>query len=158
MRHKPIGRAFGFDLIRGLAERQRFGLCKHVRDQHVVMRPQRIERSGERNEIARNKPRTLMYELIERMLSVGAGLAPIDWPGVIVDARAIERDVLAVALHSELLEICGKSFQILLVGEYGDSLGAKEIVVPDANQAHQHRQIALERCSAEMLVDLMEAA
>ena len=66
--------------------------------------------------------------------------------------------MLAVALHGELLEICGKSFQILLVGQYGDGLGAEEIVVPDADQAHQHRQIALERRSAEMLVDLMEAA
>ena len=66
--------------------------------------------------------------------------------------------MLAVTLHGELLEIGGKALQILLVGQHGDGLGAEEVVVPDAKQTHQHRQIALERRGAEMLVHLMEAA
>src|ERR1700724_201736 len=37
------------------------------------------------------------------------------------------------------------ALQILLIGEHGDSLGAKEVIVPDGEQAHQHRQVAIER-------------
>ncbi len=65
--------------------------------------------------------------------------------------------MLAVALHGELLEIGRKALQILLVGQHGDGLGAEEVVVPEAEQAHQHRQVALERRGAEMLVHLVEA-
>ena len=65
--------------------------------------------------------------------------------------------MLAVALHGELLEIGGKALQILLIGQHGDGLGAEEIVVPDGEQAQQHRQVALKRRGAEMLVHRMEA-
>ena len=40
-----------------------------------------------------------MDELIERVLAIGARLAPIDGTGLIVDVRALQRYVLAVALH-----------------------------------------------------------
>ena len=73
-----------------------------------------------------------MDQLIEGMLAVGARLAPIDRAGVVVDPRAVERHMLAVALHGELLEIGGKALQILFVGQDGDGLGAEEIVVPEA--------------------------
>ena len=72
-----------------------------------------------------------MDQLIERMLTVGTRLAPKDRPGIIIDLHAIERDVLTVALHGELLEIRGKPLQILFVGQHGTSLGAEEIIVPD---------------------------
>ena len=65
--------------------------------------------------------------------------------------------MLAVALHGQLLQIGRKALQVLLVGQDRDGLGAEEIVVPDGQQAHEHRQIALERRGAEMLVHLMEA-
>ena len=65
--------------------------------------------------------------------------------------------MLAVALHGQLLEIGGESFQVLLVRQYGDRLGAEEIVVPDAQKPHQHRQVALERGGAEVLVHLVKA-
>ena len=65
--------------------------------------------------------------------------------------------MLAVALHGELLEIGGEALEILLVGQHGHGLGAEEIVVPDGEQAHQHRQVALEGRGAEVLVHLMEA-
>ena len=158
MRHQPVGRAFRFDLFRGLAERQRLGLREDVGDQHVVMGAQRIERPGEGDEIARYEARTLMDQLVERMLAVGSRFAPKDRPGVVIDPRAFERDVLAVTLHGELLEIGGKPLQILFVGQYSDRLGAEEIIVPDADETHQHRQIAREWRGAKMLVHLMEAA
>ena len=71
-----------------LAERQRLGLRKNVGDQNVVMRAQRIERLAERDEVARNQSRSLVNELIERMLAVGPGLAPVNRPGLVVDLAA----------------------------------------------------------------------
>ncbi len=117
----------------------------------------RIQRFAERDEVAGDEPRALMDQLVEGVLAVGSRLAPIDGAGRVSDFRAVERDVFAVALHRQLLQIGWKSLQILLVGQHGDGLRAEEIVVPDAEQAHEHRQVALERRGAEMLVHLVEA-
>ena len=87
VRHEPVGRAFGLDLLGRLAERQRFGLREDVRQQHVVMPAERIERLAEGDEVARNEPRALVNQLIERVLAVGARLAPVDRPGVASDRR-----------------------------------------------------------------------
>ena len=75
--------------------------------------------------------RALMDQLVERVLTVGAGLAPIDRSGLIVDARAVERDAFAVALHGELLQIRREALQVLVVGQNGNGLRAEEVVVPD---------------------------
>src|SRR5450755_205671 len=91
------------------------------------------------------------------MLSVGSRLAPIDWPSLVLDLLAVERNVLAVALHCELLKISRKSFEVLLVRQDSDGLRAKEVVVPKPQQTHQHRQISLKRRSTEVLVHLVEA-
>ena len=64
--------------------------------------------------------------------------------------------MLAVGLHRELLQIGRKALQILLVGKDADRLRAEEVVVPDREQAHDHRQVAFERRGAEMLVDRVE--
>lgn len=45
---------------------------------------------------------TLVDELVEGMLPIGAGLAPHDWSGVVVDAGSILGDVLPVGLHVPL--------------------------------------------------------
>ena len=89
VRHEPVRRAFGFDFAGRLAERQRFALREHVGDQDVVMRAQRVERLDEGDEVARNQPRALMDQLVERVLAVGAGLAPVDRAGVVLDRRAV---------------------------------------------------------------------
>ena len=65
--------------------------------------------------------------------------------------------MLAVALHRQLLQIGRESLQVLLVRQHGDGLGAEEVRVPDAEQAHQHRQVLLERRGAEVLVHLVKA-
>ena len=57
--------------------------------------------------------------------------------------------MLAVALHRQLLEIGREALQVLLVGQHRDRLGAEEIVVPDGQEAHEHRQVALERVRCE---------
>ena len=98
-----------------------------------------------------------MDKLIEGVLAVGTGLAPINRAGLVCDAVAVERHMLAVALHRQLLEIGGKPFQVLLVGKNPDGMRPEKVVVPDRQQTHQHRQIALERRRPEMLVHLVKA-
>ena len=66
--------------------------------------------------------------------------------------------LLAVALHLQLLEIGGKAREPLVVGDHRLRRVAEDVAVPDAEQPHQHRDVALDRRRAEMLVDLVGAA
>src|SRR5579883_1355481 len=131
MRHQPLRRALGFDLLRSLAEGERLGLGENVGGQQIVMASERVQRAAEGDEVGRNQLGSLMNQLVEGMLSVGAGLAPENRPGLIIDLPPVERHVLAVGFHRELLQVGRKSLQILIVGKYAYSLGAEEVVVPD---------------------------
>src|SRR4029077_17535311 len=132
MRQEPIWRPFRPDLSGSFAEGQRLALCEDIGKQHVMMPTQRIEGLDECDEIAGYKSRPLMDQLIEGMLTVGPRLAPVDRPGVVVDCDSVDRHMLTVALHGELLEIGGKALQILLIWQHGDGLRLEEIVVPHA--------------------------
>src|SRR5215469_11797698 len=158
MRHEPVLRAFGFDLFHRLTERERLALRKNIGEQHVVMPAERVQRLCKGNEVAGNQARTLVNELIERVLAVGAGLAPIDGPGWAVDMLTFKRDMFPVAFHGQLLKVSGETLQILFVRQHCNGFRSKEIGVPDSEQAKQNGQIALKRSSAEVLVHLMEAA
>ena len=80
MWHQPIGRAFRADFRRGFAEGKGFALGEDIGQQLVVLLAQRVERLAERDEVARDQPRSLMDQLIEGMLAVGARFAPVDRP------------------------------------------------------------------------------
>ena len=121
------------------------------------MTAERGERFGKGDEVAGDDPRALMDKLIEGMLAVGAGFAPVDRAGVGGNPGAVQGDVFAVALHGQLLEVGGEALKVLLVGQHGHCLGVEEIIVPDREQPHQHRQVFLERRCAEMFIHLVEA-
>src|SRR5712691_2490158 len=123
MRHEPIRCALGFDLLGRLPEGQRFGLSEHVRQEHVVVPTKRVERLVERYEVAGNESRSLMNQLIEGMLAIGSRLTPVDGAGIVADSLAVQGDVLAVALHGQLLQIGWESLQVLLVRQHRDGLG-----------------------------------
>src|SRR3954449_3555271 len=131
VRYQPVGRAFVSDFHRRLAEGEGFALGKDIGQQHVVLLSEWVQWLGEGDEVAGDQARSQMNQLVEGMLAVGAGLAPIDRPGVAPDRRAREGDALAVALHRQLLQMGGKALQVLLVGEDPDRLRAEEVVVPD---------------------------
>src|SRR5271156_6658563 len=131
MRDEPVRRAFLLHLLGRLAEGERLGLREHVCQQHIVVTADRIERLRERDEVARDEFSSLMDQLVERMLAVGSRLAPINCAGLIIHMRAVECDVLSIALHRQLLQIRGETLQVLLVGEHAGSLRAEEISVPD---------------------------
>src|SRR4029453_18187554 len=123
-----------------------------------MMPAERGKRLTKPDEITWDQPRSLMDQLVKRMLTVGSRLAPIDGTGIVIDFFAIERHMFAVALHRQLLQISRKALEILLIGQDRHGLCAEEIVVPDSQEAHEHRQIALEGSGAEMFVHLMEAS
>src|SRR6516165_5339724 len=116
-----------------------------------------VESLSESDEIARDQARTLVDQLIEGMLTIGSRLAPVDRSGVVIDRGTVKRHVLAVALHSKLLEVGGEPLQILLVRKDSDRLGTKEVVVPNCKQAHENREVAIEGRCTKMFVHLMEA-
>src|SRR5207249_4086055 len=130
MRHEPIRRALSLDLVGRLTEGQGFGLSEHVCQEYVVVPAKRVERPVERDEVAWNESRSLMNQLVERVLAICAWFAPIDRAGIVRDFVTVERDVFAVAFHRQLLQIGCKSFQVLLVRKNRDGLGTEEIVVP----------------------------
>src|SRR5215471_2282120 len=119
---------------------------------------ERIEGLAEADEITGDELGPLMYQLVERVLAVRSRLTPDDWPRLIVDARAIQRHVLAVALHGQLLQIGRKALEILLVGEDADCLRPEKVVVPDGEEPHEDRQVAGQWCSTKVLVHGVEAA
>src|SRR5271156_5507033 len=101
-----------------------------------MMATEWIKRRVERNEVAGNEACPLMNQLIERVLTIGARLAPIDGTGRVVNRSPIERNVFAIALHGQLLQVGRKPLQILLVGQYRDGLGSEEVVIPNREKAH----------------------
>jgi hypothetical protein len=66
---------------------------------------ERIQGFCEPDEIARNQLGALVDELVKRVLAVGARLAPVNRSCLVIDLHALECDVLAVALHGELLQV-----------------------------------------------------
>src|SRR5215468_9854511 len=115
-----------------------------------------VQRLGKGNEVARNDPGALMNQLVERMLAVRSWLAPVNRSRIARDWFPVECYVLSVALHRQLLQICWKAFQVLLVRQYGYCLRVKEVVVPKGQQSHEYGHVRLEGRSTEMLVHLMK--
>jgi len=111
-----------------------------------------------RQEITRDKLGALMDKLEEGVLPVGARLPPDDGTGGVAQKLTGAADAFAVAFHVALLEVCREVFQVLFIGQDGVGLRAKEVVVPDAQQRHEHGNVLRERSAAEVLVSRVSAA
>ncbi len=112
---------------------------------------------GDGDKVRRHQTCALVDELVERVLAVGAGLAPEDLAGVGGGGRTIPAHTLAVGLHGELLQVGREAVEVLRVGKNGVALRAKEVGVPDVEQTHQRGNVLLEGGSAHVLVDGVEA-
>src|SRR5829696_826464 len=81
-RHDGLRSALGADLLGGFPEGQRRGLGEKVREEELMdvafTVPKRMRRVRHGDEVRGNHPGALVDELVERMLPVGAGLAPED--------------------------------------------------------------------------------
>src|SRR5262245_13180593 len=115
-----------------------------------------MEWLSERDDVAWNKACPLMDQLIEGVLTVCSRLSPVNRSRRMGDSASLHRDMLAVALHCQLLQISRETFQVLLIRQHSDRLGVEEVVVPDSEKTHKHRQVSFEWCMAEVLVHLME--
>jgi hypothetical protein len=135
MRYQPIRRALSLDFLRRFAKGKGFGLREHIGHQQVMMPAQSGQWLSERDEIARNEPRALMNELVERVLAVGAGFPPKDRAGIIGDPLAFAGDTLAVALHRQLLKVRREPLQVLLVRQNRYGLGVEKVGVPYTSSA-----------------------
>src|SRR5262252_1675093 len=94
------------------------------------MTTNRIQSFNKRDEVTGNDPGALMDQLVERVLTIGPRLTPVDGTSVSRDRFPIEHNVLAIAFHRQLLQICGKTLQVLLVRQDGHGLRTKKVVVP----------------------------
>src|SRR5262249_6642875 len=157
MRHQPLRSTLCFYLLGRLTEGEGFSLREYIGQQRVVVPAKLIQRLDKGNEVTRNNARALMDQLVKRMLPIGPWLSPIDRAGVMFDRLTLERDVLSIALHGQLLEIRREALQVLLVRKDGHRLGPEKVVVPERQQAQENREIAFERSRAEMLIHLVKA-
>src|ERR1700719_1259767 len=105
MGDEPLGSAFCLNLFSNLAECQRLGLRANVGNQHIVVAANWVERLRKSDEVAGDEPGPLMYQLVERMLAVGSRFAPVDCTCVVRNSLPIERHMLAIALHRQLLQV-----------------------------------------------------
>src|SRR6266700_1980548 len=121
------------------------------------MAAKRVQRPAKGDKVTRDEPGTLVNQLVEGVLTVGSRFTPVNRARRVADLGSIERDVLAVALHRQLLQVGWESLQVLFVRQDRNRLGTEEIVVPDAQESHEYRQVALERRGTEVLVHLVEA-
>ena len=113
-------------LVGRAPEREGLALGEAVREQQLVLMPGRMVTVGEADEVAGDEAGSLVEQLEEGVLSVRAGLPPDDRSGSDAEGPALPVDLLAVALHVELLQIgAGSAPEILVVGQHGvRALGA----------------------------------
>ena len=84
---------------------------------------------------------TLMNQLVEGVLTIGARFAPDHRSGRVIHAFPAASHVLSVGLHVALLEVGGKPVQVLIVRQQGVGLRAEKVAVPDAQQSQNHRSL-----------------
>src|SRR5271157_1323029 len=96
-----------------------------------MMRADGIQGLTEGDEITGNELRALVNHLIKGMLAIGPRLTPVNGGGLMRHSLSLDRDLLAIALHGQLLKVRGKSLQVLFVGQHSHGLGTEEIVVPN---------------------------
>ena len=160
-RDHPLRGALRTDLVRSLAKGEGLRLRKEVAQEelvHVLVAVLRgVGGVDKRDEIGRNHARTLVNELVERVLAVGAGLAPEDLARIGRDGRAVPARGLAVGFHGQLLQVRREAVQVLVVRQHGVACGLEEVDVPDVDEAHERDDVLLERGLAEVGVEVVEA-
>ena len=153
-RDEPLVVAVRAALLGRLAERERLGLGEEVRHQLVVVVAHRVVRLAEADEVARDEVRALVDELVEAVLAVRAGLAPLDRARRVRDGLAVLRHALAVRLHVHLLQVRGQAAEVLVIRQHAVALGPVAVRVEDAEEREDDRHVAPEARRAEVPVHL----
>ena len=160
------------NLLLGLTEGQSLGLGEEVGEKDTVVEriTDRVKGGCGGDKISRDQLSPLMNELVERVLAVSSSGAPDDrlkyhksviareflateaYTSLVIHTLTSLGNELSVRLHISLLEVIGELVEILIVGEKKLSLGAVEIVVPDANDGQNDGKVLLKGCFLEVLV------
>ena len=111
----------------------------------------------EHDEVGGDHRAALVQELVERVLSVGAGFTPDHRSGLVGHRLAVDTDSLSVRLHVELLKIGRKAMEHPRVGEHGATRQIAEGAIPDLDQAEQSRSVLGDRGRCHVLVDRPES-
>ena len=115
-----LGGTFSTYLILGLAESERLSLCEEVCEEefvHILLAIfGGVSWVGEGQEVRRDNAGALVDQLVESVLTVGAGLAPENLARGVVHEGTVGAHGFTVGLHGELLQIGGKTVQVLVVG------------------------------------------
>ena len=150
------------NLFLGLAEGESLRLREEVSQEQLVnvllAVLGRVDRVSEGQEVRGDQAGALVDQLVESVLAVGAGLAPEDFTGCVVDEGAVCANGLAVGLHGQLLQVCGEAVQVLVVGQNRVGLSTEEVHVPDVQQTHQNGYVLSQGSGAEVLIHCMEAS
>ena len=99
-----------------------------------------------------------MDQLIEGVLAVGAGFTPEHFTGCVVDEGAVGAYGLAVGLHGQLLQVCGETVQVLVVGQNRVGFSTQEVHVPHVQQTHQNGYVLRQGSGAEVLIHCVETS
>ena len=105
------------------------------------------------DEIGRNQFRALVNELVIRVLTVRARLSPNDLACLRAHCATPTIDGFAIALHRQLLQVRREMREVVAVRQHGESLCTKEVVVPNADEPEDKREVPLHRCTPEVLID-----
>ena len=138
------------------SKRQGLRLGEEVGHQEIAVTSKGVQRLAEADEVAGDQLGSLVNELVEGVLAIGSRLSPDYGPGLIVHLPAFQVDVFSVALHIELLEVGRQAAKVIIIRQNRHGLGTEEVVVPDAYESQEHRQVALKRRRAKMLVHRVE--
>src|SRR5690348_10381421 len=107
---------------------------------------------AEAEEVTWHQLRALVEQLVERVLPVGPRFTPYDRAGLRTYRLAVQVNMFAVALHLQLLQVGRKASEMRRIGHHAQRLRAKEVIIPDSQQAKQKWQILLRWGSAEVFV------
>mmetsp|Transcript_93745 Transcript_93745/g.242687 ORF Transcript_93745/g.242687 Transcript_93745/m.242687 type:complete len:340 (-) Transcript_93745:557-1576(-) len=159
--HQLVRDALSLALLCCLTKRQRIRLSEEVRHQLVVVGDRlaaialvdRILRSRKPDELRRDGA-ALVHQLVERVLSVRAGLSKVDGTGANGDLFTAHRDALAIALHVQLLDVRHEAGEGLAIGQHRATLVVQDACVPHRQQAHDQRHVLLRRRVEEVLVHI----
>ena len=132
-------------LLGGPAVHQGLPLREAIGDEKIMVMCLGVGRRRGDEEIERNDFRPLMDELEKGVLAIGAGFAPHHWACRRIGWRAVQLDVLAVALHLQLLEIGREAPESLIVGDHAVRGVTQDVAVPDAKEPHQDWDVPFDR-------------
>ena len=118
----------------------------------MLMRQITLMPFARHQKLARHYAGSLVDQLVERVLAIGAGLAPDHGARLHRQVGAIDRHALAVALHFQLLQIGRQPRQALVIGQHRAAGMARNLRVPDADQGQHDRHIRQWRRALEMVI------